>query len=218
MRRLQTAASFALLLWITAPAGAAEKTAAMPPKTPASTATDTERATFAGGCFWCMETAFEGLPGVISVTSGFSGGPEKNPTYEIVSSGRTGHAESVQIVFDSKRISYSRLLDVYWHNIDPTQANGQFCDHGKQYRSAIFWSGATQHRLAEESKRAIENSKKLSRPIVTQIVEFTAFYPAEEYHQDYYKKNPENYASYRAGCGRDRRLHEIWGSEAPSAH
>jgi len=187
--------------------------------TPAPTTTPaTERATFAGGCFWCMETAFEGKPGVLSVTSGFSGGPEKNPTYAIVSSGKTGHAESVQVEFDPKRISYSKLLDIFWHNIDPTQADGQFCDHGRQYRSAIFWNGATQHRLAEESKRAIEASKRLKRPIVTQIVPFTAFYPAEEYHQDYYKKNPEHYAAYREGCGRDRRLREIWGSEVPSGH
>ena len=191
------------------PPPSAERTAPVPAA---------ERATFAGGCFWCVEAAFEGMAGVLSVTSGFSGGPEKNPTYEMVSSGTTGHAEAVQVVFDPKRISYSRLLDLFWHNIDPTQADGQFCDHGRQYRSAIFWEGETQRRLAEDSKRALEASKRLKRPIVTQIVRFTAFYPAEQYHQDYYKKNPADYGAYRLGCGRDRRLREIWGSAAPAAH
>ena len=189
--------------------------AAASPTTPAPA---TDRATFAGGCFWCVEAAFEGVPGVLSVTSGFSGGAEKNPTYEKVSSGSTGHAESVQVVFDPKRISYAALLQIFWHNIDPTQSNGQFCDHGRQYRSAIFWKDATQRQLAEESKRAIEASKRFARPIVTEIVRFAAFYPAEEYHQDYYKKNPEHYHAYRTGCGRDRRLREIWGNEAPNAH
>lgn len=203
-----------LVLCLLATPAAAEA----PKPAPAATAPATEQATFAGGCFWCMETAFEGAAGILSVTSGFSGGPEKNPTYEMVSSGTTGHAEVVQVVFDPKRISYSRLLDLFWHNIDPTQADGQFCDRGRQYRSAIFWSGATQRRLAEESKRAIEASKRLKGPIVTQIVPFTAFYRAEEYHQDYYKKNPDHYWSYRKGCGRDRRLREVWGADAPAAH
>jgi peptide-methionine (S)-S-oxide reductase len=182
---------------------------------PAHAAAPTDTATFAGGCFWCMEPAFEVLPGVISVTSGFSGGPEKNPTYKQVSAGLTGHRESVQVVYDSKRIPYAKLLVVYWHNIDPTQDDGQFCDHGKQYRSAIFCRGAAQRREAEESKRAIEASKRLKGPIVTPILPFTAFYPAEEYHQDYYKKNPVNYHAYRTGCGRDARLREVWGADAP---
>jgi peptide-methionine (S)-S-oxide reductase len=132
-----------------------------------------------------------------------------------VSSGKTGYAESVQVTYDPSRTSYSRLLDVFWHNIDPTQANGQFCDHGKQYRSVLFYHGETQRRLAEQTKEQIEASGRFAEPIVTQIVAFREFYPAEEYHQDYYKKNPEHYHAYRSGCGRDKRLQEIWGEEAP---
>jgi len=169
------------------------------------------QATFAGGCFWCMETAYEGIPGVLAVTSGFSGGPEKNPTYHDVSAGRTGHMESVQVDYDPRRISYSRLLTIYWHNIDPTQGDGQFCDHGKQYRSAVFYRNAEERRLVQASERAAAAQIRIKKPFVTRILPFTAFYPAEEYHQDYYKKNPANYHSYRAGCGRDRRLMEIWG-------
>jgi peptide-methionine (S)-S-oxide reductase len=168
-------------------------------------------ATFAGGCFWCMETAFEGMPGVISVTSGFSGGDEKNPTYEQVSAGRTGHMESVQVIYDPKRISYRKLLEIYWHNIDPTQGNGQFCDHGKQYRSAIFYGSGEERRLALESENIAKKEIRVKKPFVTQIVAFTSFWPAEEYHQDYYKKNPANYHAYRTACGRDNRLRELWG-------
>ena len=171
-----------------------------------------EHATFAGGCFWCMEPPFESLPGVRSVTSGFSGGPEKNPTYPQVSSGLTGHAESVDIVFDPSVISYERLLDVYWHNVDPTQKGGQFCDRGSQYRSAIFYRTPRQKAAAERSRDAIARSKRLKSPIVTEIVAYRAFYPAEEYHQDYYKKNPDDYMRYRRGCGRDDRLRAIWGT------
>jgi peptide-methionine (S)-S-oxide reductase len=168
-------------------------------------------ATFAGGCFWCMETAFEGMPGVISVTSGFSGGDEKNPTYEQVSAGRTGHMESVQVIYDPKRISYRKLLEIYWHNIDPTQGNGQFCDHGKQYRSAIFYGSGEERRLALESENIAKKEIRVKKPFVTQIVAFTSFWLAEEYHQDYYKKNPANYHAYRTACGRDNRLRELWG-------
>ena len=172
------------------------------------------KATFAGGCFWCMEPPFEKLDGVVSVVSGYSGGPEKNPTYEIVSSGRTGHAESVQIVYDPAKIGYERLLQVFWHNIDPTSADGQFCDRGRQYRSAIFAHDSTQRRLAVASKEAIERSNpKLRGRIVTQIVPFTAFYAAEAYHQDFHRKDPVHYQTYRLGCGRDRRLQELWGKE-----
>ena len=173
-----------------------------------------DHATFAGGCFWCMEPPFESLPGVRSVTSGFSGGPEKNPTYSQVSSGLTGHAESVDIVFDPSVISYERLLDVYWHNIDPTQKGGQFCDRGSQYRSAIFSRTPRQKAAAERSRNAIAQSKRLKSPIVTEIVAYRAFYPAEEYHQDYYKKNPDDYMRYRRGCGRDDRLRAIWGTSS----
>jgi peptide-methionine (S)-S-oxide reductase len=173
-----------------------------------------EHATFAGGCFWCMESPFESLPGVRSVTSGFSGGPEKNPTYNQVSAGLTGHAEAVDIVFDPAKISYERLLEVYWRNIDPTQKGGQFCDRGAQYRSAIFYRTPQQKTLAQKSRDAVVRSKRLKEPIVTELVAFHAFYPAEEYHQDYYKKNPEHYASYRKGCGRDERLRTLWGPAA----
>ena len=181
---------------------------------PAAGPPNPSKATFAGGCFWCMETAFEGVPGVVSVTSGFSGGPTLDPTYEQVSAGGTGHAESVQVVYDPAKIDYARLLHIFWRNIDPTSAHGQFCDRGDQYRSAIFYHDATQQRLAEESKRELAQSKRFKEPIVTEIVPFAAFYPAEEYHQDFYKKNPIRYKSYRFGCGRDQRLREIWGAEA----
>lgn len=172
-----------------------------------------ERATaiFAGGCFWCEETAFEGLPGVLSVTSGYTGGQKKNPTYEEVSSGGTGHAESVEVVFDPAKTSYEKLLEVFWHNVDPFQKDGQFCDHGTQYRSAIFYRDEAQRKAAEESKRRLEEEPRFKGKIVMQIVAASTFYPAEEYHQDFYKKNPVRYHSYREGCGRDARLKEIWG-------
>jgi peptide-methionine (S)-S-oxide reductase len=184
---------------------------------PAALAPGLAQATFAGGCFWCMETAFEKLPGVRSVISGYTGGHKKNPTYEQVSSGRTGHAESVQITYDPRVIGYPRLLEIFWHNVDPLSRDGQFCDHGRQYRSAIFYHDAEQKRLAEESKRRIEASKRFGRPIVTEIVALDVFYPAEEYHQDFYKKDPVRYQTYRLGCGRDRRLAELWGKDAAHA-
>lgn len=178
-----------------------------------------ETATFAGGCFWCEETAFEGLPGVRSVISGYTGGTKLDPTYEEVSSGGTGHAESVQITYDPGVVSYAELLDIFWHNVDPTQANGQFCDHGTQYRSAIFYRDSTQKRLAEESKRRLETTpQRFKGKIVTQIVAATRFWPAEEYHQDFYRKDPERYQSYRKGCGRDRRLTELWGKPGRQGH
>ena len=210
-RASQVLLAAAAIAWGAACTGAKTE----PGARPAQAAAPGDTATFAGGCFWCMEPPFEALAGVVSVTSGFSGGPEKNPTYEQVSAGLTGHRESIQVVYNSKKISYAKLLDVYWHNIDPTQDNGQFCDHGKQYRSAIFCRGAVQRREAEETKRAIEASKVLKGPIVTAILPFTAFYAAEEYHQDYYKKNPANYHAYRTGCGRDLRLRAVWGAAAP---
>jgi peptide-methionine (S)-S-oxide reductase len=172
------------------------------------------KAVFAGGCFWCEEATFEGFTGIKSVVSGFSGGTQENPTYEQVSAGHTGHAESVEITFDPAIITYQKLLNIYWHNIDPTQANAQFCDHGDQYRSAIFYANEVQRRAALASMKAIEASKALKAPIVTQIVPLTKFWPAEEYHQDYYKKNPADYHAYRLGCGRDARLREVWGAAA----
>jgi peptide-methionine (S)-S-oxide reductase len=171
-------------------------------------------AIFAGGCFWCEETAFEGLPGVFSVVSGYTGGQTKNPTYEQVSSGGTGHAESVEVTYDPGKISYEKLLEVFWHNVDPFQKDAQFCDHGTQYRSAIFYRDEAQRKAAEESRRKLEEQPRFKGKIVTQIVAASTFYPAEEYHQDFYKKNPARYNSYRQGCGRDARLKEIWGAAA----
>jgi len=173
-----------------------------------------EKATFAGGCFWCMEHPFDELPGVVSVTSGYTGGQKKNPTYEEVSAGGTGHAESVQVLYDPAKISYDKLLERYWHNIDPTVKDRQFCDSGHQYRSAIFYQNEEQHRLALQSKKSLEQSKPFAAPIVTEIVPAGVFYPAEEYHQHYYKKNPIRYKYYRTSCGRDKRLKELWGEKA----
>ena len=175
---------------------------------------DLEKATFAGGCFWCMEHPFDALPGVLSVTSGYTGGQKKNPTYQEVSAGGTGHAEAVQIVYDPSKITYARLLDVFWHNIDPTTKDRQFCDSGHQYRSAIFYHTEEQHKEALQSKAELEKTKPFKGPVVTEIVPATEFYPAEEYHQHYYKKNPIRYWYYRNGCGRDQRLKELWGSAA----
>jgi len=172
------------------------------------------KAAFAGGCFWCMQPPFEKLPGVVSVVAGYTGGSVEHPTYEEVSSGGTGHAESVEVTYDPKKISYQRLLDVFWHNIDPLTENAQFCDHGEQYRTAIFVHDEEQRRLAEESKQAIEAAHRFGQPIVTQIVQAGPFWPAEDYHQDYAKKNPLRYNFYRTSCGRDRRLQELWG-QAP---
>jgi len=179
-----------------------------------------QRATaiFAGGCFWCEETAFEGLPGVFSVVSGYTGGQKKNPTYEEVSAGSTGHAESVEVTYDPSKITYEKLLEVFWHNVDPTQANGQFCDHGTQYRSAIFYKDEAQRKAAEESKRRVEEIPRFKGKVVTQIVAASTFYPAEEYHQDFWKKSPVRYQSYRQGCGRDARLKELWGDAAGGRH
>jgi peptide-methionine (S)-S-oxide reductase len=176
------------------------------------------KATFAGGCFWCMEAPFDAVRGVVSTTSGYTGGQTRNPTYEMVSSGGTGHAESVQVLYDPGKVTYAQLLDVFWHNIDPLVKNAQFCDHGTQYRSAIFFHDEEQQRLAEQSKMALEESKRFPKPIVTEIVAASVFYAAEEYHQDFYKRNPDRYMSYRQGCGRDRRLKELWGAEAGGAH
>jgi peptide-methionine (S)-S-oxide reductase len=178
-------------------------------RTPEAHAAD---ALFAGGCFWCEETAFEGQPGVSAVLSGFTGGQKVNPSYEEVSSGGTGHAESVRVVYDPKKISYERLLEIFWHNVDPFSKDGQFCDRGNQYRPAIFYSDDGQKKAAEESKRAVE--KQLGKPVVVEITKAGPFYPAEEYHQDFYKKNPARYHSYRLGCGRDARLKEVWGASA----
>jgi peptide-methionine (S)-S-oxide reductase len=180
--------------------------AAAPPS-----AAKTAKATFAGGCFWCMEPPFDKVDGVLSTTSGYTGGTKKNPTYEEVSAGGTGHAESVEIVYDPSRVTYEKLLDVFWHNVDPLTPNAQFCDHGNQYRTAIFYHDDDQKRAAEKSKKDLEASGRFKQPIVTQIVAATEFWPAEDYHQDYYEKNPVRYRYYRYSCGRDQRLEELWG-------
>jgi len=173
-------------------------------------------ATFAGGCFWCMELPFEALPGVLSATSGYTGGQKPDPSYEEVSAGGTGHAEAVRIVYDPARVRYEQLLDVFWRNIDPTAKDRQFCDVGSQYRSAIFVHDAEQRRLAEASREALKASGRFPGPVVTEIAEAGRFYPAEAYHQDYARRNPLRYRFYRSGCGRDDRLRELWGTDAPA--
>ena len=170
------------------------------------------KAYFAGGCFWCMEEAFEKVEGVLSATSGYMGGRVANPTYEEVSAGRTGHAESVEVVYDPSKVSFQKLLDAFWHNVDPVTPNAQFCDHGSQYRSAIFFQTDEEKRASDTSKHAIEQSKRFTEPIVTQIVPASQFYPAEEYHQDFYKKNPLRYKIYKYNCGRAQRLEALWGN------
>ncbi|HKC94343.1 MAG TPA: peptide-methionine (S)-S-oxide reductase MsrA [Nitrospira sp.] len=171
----------------------------------------TAKAYFAGGCFWCMEEAFEKVNGVIDTVSGYMGGTVKNPTYEQVSAGQTGHAESVEVQYDPSKVTYTQLVEAFWQNVDPVTPDAQFCDHGNQYRAAIFYQGEDEKRLAEESKRAIEQSKRFSTPIVTQVVPASEFYPAEEYHQDFYKKNPVRYKFYKFTCGRAQRLESLWG-------
>jgi len=170
-----------------------------------------EKATFAGGCFWCMEEAFDKVDGVVSTLSGYTGGRKANPTYEEVSAGGTGHAESVEVMYDPTKVSYEKLLEIFWHNIDPTVADRQFCDVGNQYRSAIFYHNETQKRLAEESKQKLEKSEPFKAPFATQIVPAGPFYLAEEYHQNFHEKNPIRYKFYKYNCGRAQRLLDLWG-------
>jgi peptide-methionine (S)-S-oxide reductase len=184
------------------------------PAAPATAPARTEIATFAGGCFWCVEADFDKVPGVISTTSGYTGGSVANPNYEQVSGKRTGHAEAVQIVFDPARVSYEQLVEKYWRTIDPTVRDRQFCDAGSPYRTAIFANSDAQLAAAKASLAALEKSKPFKDPIVTTIERAGPFYAAEEYHQDYYKKNPVRYAYYRTSCGRDARLKQLWGSAA----
>lgn len=212
MRKLSLITCFFVVLVTVAialsPASAAKE------KTVKQAQANLEKAVFAGGCFWCMEAPFDQLPGVVSVTPGYIGGKKKNPTYKEVSAGGTGHAEAVQILYDPAKISYEKLLTVFWHNIDPTVKDRQFCDSGDQYRSAIFYASGEQQRTALQSKKALEKNKPFREPIVTEISQAGEFYPAEEYHQQYYKKNPVRYKYYRNSCGRDQRLKELWGSAA----
>lgn len=172
-----------------------------------------EKATFAGGCFWCMEPFLEKMKGVVSVTAGYTGGHTKNPTYEQVCTGMTGHAEAVEVVFDPAVVSYSKILQVVWYNIDPTAVNSQFADHGTQYRTAIFYHTDEQKKIAEDSKKALQASGKFDKPIATEIVPASTFYPAEEYHQDYYKKSSFAYEMYHHGSGREQTLDKLWGRE-----
>jgi len=171
-----------------------------------------EKATFGGGCFWCMEPPFEKLDGVQTVISGYTGGASDNPDYTSISTGTTGHAEVVQVTFDPAKVSYEKLLEVFWRNIDPTTLNAQFADRGTQYRTAIFFHSEAQKEAAEKSKNALGASGKFSDPIVTEITKFSKFYPAEDYHQDYYKKNPIRYKAYSVGSGRKGFLKKLWGS------
>lgn len=213
IRRRRTIDLLALLLGACLTSGAAAQSAAPAAvPSPAGVPAKTAKATFAGGCFWCMEGPFDKVDGVLSTTSGYTGGSKQNPTYEEVSSGGTGHAEAVEIVYDPSRVSYEKLLDVFWHNVDPLTPNAQFCDHGSQYRSAIFYHDDEQRRAAEKSKQDLEKSGRFKQPIVTEIVAAKEFWPAEDYHQDYYKKNPVRYKFYRYNCGRDQRLEQLWGS------
>ena len=174
-------------------------------------AQETETATFAGGCFWCMEHPFDELNGVISTTSGYTGGHKNHPSYAEVSSGTTGHAEAIEIRYNPKRVTYQKLLDVYWRNSDPTTPNRQFCDVGTQYRPAIFYHSEAQKQAAEASKQELMQHKSFDRPIITEITAAGPFWPAEEYHQNYYLKNPIRYKFYRYNCGRDQRLQQLWG-------
>ncbi|MGE0356162.1 MAG: peptide-methionine (S)-S-oxide reductase MsrA [Burkholderiales bacterium] len=196
----------------TFPALALAAALAAPAVLPAHAAT--EKATFAGGCFWCMEPPYDSLAGVISTTSGYIGGAKANPTYREVSAGTTGHTEAVQVVYDPAKVSYEKLLEVFWVNIDPTVRDRQFCDGGTQYRTGIFVHSEAQRKAAEASKAALEKSKPFKAAIVTPVETAGTFYPAEDYHQDYYVKNPVRYKLYRNGCGRDARLRELWGDKA----
>jgi methionine-S-sulfoxide reductase len=205
--------TIAILIALVVAGGAFMSNAAQRGQTESPPSGRTEKATFAGGCFWCMEPPFEKLKGVLSVTSGYTGGRTEQPTYEDVSSGRTGHAEAVEVLYDPSQITYTRLLDVFWRNIDPTTKDRQFVDVGTQYRTAIFYHSEEQKRLAEESKKALEASGRLGRPIVTEIVPAGKFWPAEEYHQDYYKNSATRYKFYRFNSGRDQYLDRIWGKD-----
>ena len=182
------------------------------PAKPADSTRATATAVFAGGCFWCLEADFDKLSGVIATESGYTGGKTPNPTYHQVGAGGTGHTEAVRVSYDPAKASYQQLVDYFWRHIDPTVKDRQFCDIGSQYRSAIYWQNEAERKIVEASRDALLKSGKLPQ-VLTEIAAASAFYPAEEYHQDYYKKNPIRYAYYRRGCGRDARVHEIWGGK-----
>ncbi len=208
----------ALLLAVPVASGAARAANTEATEGKAGASPDTlASAIFAGGCFWCMEHPFDELDGVVSTTSGYIGGHTPSPTYTQVSSGATGHAEAVKVVYDPAKVGYDRLLSVFWRNVDPLDGGGQFCDRGDQYRTAVFFETEEQHQLAEQSKQELTASGRFDRPLVTPIVPAGEFYPAEDYHQDYYLVSPVRYKFYRYRCGRDQRLQELWGDEAPRA-
>ena len=212
MQRSMGFMAIALLVFWALPNTAEDsKTETLGQSTRAADTTD-QLATFAGGCFWCMEPAFDKLDGVISTTSGYTGGRTKNPTYEQVTTGKTGHIESMQVRFDPSRVSYEELVWLFWHNVDPTQVNGQFCDKGNQYRTVIFVHNQDQQQIAQSTQKLVGD--ELGKRIATQIVAAGRFYPAEDYHQDYYRKNPTKYKFYRWNCGRDARLKVVWGQKA----
>ncbi len=199
------AAAVSLLAWFNVSTPAVAQSAAAP--------TGLAKATFAGGCFWCVEADFDKVPGVVSTTSGYIGGNVANPTYEAVAAKTTGHAEAVEIVYDPAKVSYAQLVEKFWRTIDPTTKDRQFCDAGSPYRTAIFTHGPEQQAAALASLAALEKSKPFPQPVVTQIMPATAFYVAEAYHQDYHQKNPVRYAYYRSSCGRDARLQQLWGTK-----
>ena len=213
MRRSSSMFLACAALALAATLHAAPKSSAPAGKSAANPAS-IDTATFAMGCFWCGETQFTQQPGVKSVTSGYTGGHKANPSYEEVCTGTTGHYESVRVVFDPAKTSYATLLDMFWHGIDPTQADGQFCDEGSQYRSVVFVRNASQRKAAEDSRRALEKSGVLQDPIVTQVLPAARFWPAEEYHQCFWQKSPDHYRAYRKGCRRDERLAQLWGDKA----
>ena len=181
---------------------------------PAAAGDEPAVATFAGGCFWCVESDFDAVPGVAETVSGYTGGTVENPTYQQVTAGGTGHREAVQIRYDPEQVSYERLLHIFWRSVDPTDGGGQFCDRGDSYQTAIFAGNEEERRLAEASKEALELSAVLDEPVVTPIEPAGEFYPAENYHQDYYTKNPVRYRFYRFSCGRDSRVQQVWGRQA----
>ncbi|MGA7991980.1 MAG: peptide-methionine (S)-S-oxide reductase MsrA [Thermoanaerobaculia bacterium] len=187
-----------------------------PTKATAAAPAGLAKAAFAGGCFWCMQRPFDELPGVVSTTVGYTGGTKAGATYHEVGAGGTGHREAIEVVYDASKVTYEKLLDVFWHNVDPTFAGGQFCDSGFQYTTAIFFHDDAQRQAAEASKKALEASGILKAPVVTEIVKAGVFWKAEEYHQSYYRKNPIRYGFYRSGCGRDARLKQVWGDKAGS--
>ncbi len=212
-KNARSALSIALLIFVVL----ATCGQSMAQNTPVVSAKQTEPvvgvATFAGGCFWCTESDFDKIPGVISTTSGYIGGTVINPTYEQVSAGKTGHVEAVQVRFDPAKTNFAKLLAAYWPTIDPLTPNRQFCDSGTQYRSVIFYHNADQRQQAEVSKAALVSSGRFTQPIVTELLPATTFYPAEEYHQDFHNKNPIRYKYYRYSCGRDARLKQVWGNK-----